>query len=145
MSTWNYDVIIPREAEEIFEFTIGGGESLVLYGAEDFGEILSWINLVDLSLEVVPSCRESLHACLDWFGTNRERVEVSLSILRDARAKINDPLYAALLNPSTEYRMLAERVRDGRSGLRRPYHPTRFLSLSCGNFLSEDTYESKKF
>ena len=107
-----YDVVISREAEEIFEFTISCGESLLLYGADDFAQILSWINLVDLSLEVVPVCRESLHVCLDWNGTNRERVEVALSILRDAGQKLHSPLYASLLTPSPAYRMLIERIRN---------------------------------
>lgn len=134
----HYDVVIPREAEEVFDYTINGGESLLLYGVEDFSEIVSWINLADLALELVPSCRESLLTCIDWFGTNRQRVEVCLSVLRDARAKINDPLYAALLNPSKEYRMLMDRVCDGRTGLGRSYYPSHPLSLSCRDFYSEE-------
>ena len=106
----DYDLVVPREAKEVLNFTIQVGQSLLQYGVEDFGEILSWINLADLSLEVIPSCRESLNSCLDWNATNRERVQVALSILRDARGKVHNPLYAALLHPSESYRMLMERV-----------------------------------
>ena len=118
-----YDVVVPREAEEIFDFTITGGESLLHYGVDDFSEIVSWINLADLALELVPSCRESLHTCIDWYGTNRERVEVALSILRDARTKVNDPLYGALLHPSKDYRMLMERVDGWSVDISRPNYP----------------------
>ena len=125
-----YDIVAPHEAEEILNYTIDGGESLLLYGADDFGQILSWINLADLSLELIPSCRESLNSCLDWDGTNRERVEVALSILRDARQKLHDPFYTTLRNPSDAYWMLIERVcgrKRASSGLR---HSTRPAGLS---------------
>jgi hypothetical protein len=122
MSTLNCNIVIRREAEEILDFTIQQGESLLLYGAEDFGVILSWINLADLSLEVIPSFRDSLHECLDWFGTNRQRVEVALTILRDARQKLHSRIHASLLRPSKEYRMLIERlVSDGRAASGSPY------------------------
>jgi hypothetical protein len=113
MSTLNCNIVIRREAEEILDFTIQQGQSLLLYGAEDFGVILSWINLVDLTLEAVPSCRESLHECIDWFGTNRQRVEVALTILRDARQKLHTRIHASLPSPSKDYRMLIERVVPG--------------------------------
>jgi hypothetical protein len=112
MSTLNCNIVIRREAEEILDFTIQLGESLLQYGAEDFGEILSWINLVDLTLEAVPSCRESLHECLDWFGTNKERVQLALTILRDAQQKLYGPLYMSLPAPSPEYRMLIAKLSD---------------------------------
>jgi hypothetical protein len=122
MSTLNYNIVIRREAEEILNFTIQLGESLLQYGVEDFGEILSWINLADLALEVVPSCRDSLHGCLDWFGTNRQRVEVALTILRDGRQKLRARIHASLLGPSKEYRMLIERVvSEGRAVSGRAY------------------------
>lgn len=133
-----YDVIVPREAEEALEYTISGGEDLLLYGVDDFSEILSWINLVDVTLEVVPACRESLHLCLDWFSSNRERVEVSLTILRDARGKIRDPLYAALLNPSKEYRVLIERVSGGRASVDRAWRLPNPRSLSSRDFFLEE-------
>jgi hypothetical protein len=145
MSNWNYDVIIPREAEEVFDYTISGGESLLLYGVEDFSEIVSWINLADLTLEFVPSCRESLHTCIDWFGSNRERVEVTLAILRDARSKVHDFRYAALLGPSRKHRMLIERVCGRGAACGSPYHPTSPGSLSCRDFSSEGTNESKSY
>lgn len=135
MSVLTYDVVAPREAEEILNYTIDGGESLLIYGVDDFSEILSWINLTDLALEFIPSCRDSLHTCLDWFGTNRERVEVGLSILRDARSKIYNPLYFGLYEPSTEYQMLVERVCGGRAGSGIPCHRNPPLSLSDGNLV----------
>lgn len=115
-----YDVVVPREAEEILNFTIQQGETLLLYGAGDFSEILSWINLADLALEILPSCRESLNSCLDWNATNRMQVEVALSILRDAIGKVHNPLYSALLHPSEAYRMLVERISDGSPVSRSP-------------------------
>jgi hypothetical protein len=135
MSVLTYDVVAPREAEEILDYTIDGGESLLLYGVDDLSEIVSWLNLTDLALEFIPSCRESLHTCLDWFGTNRERVEVGLSILRDARGKIYNPLYFGLYEPTTEYQMLIERVCGGRVASGIPCHPNPPRSLSCRNFV----------
>jgi hypothetical protein len=118
----NHNIVIAREAEEILDFTIQQGEFLLLYGAGDFSEILSWINLADLSLEVVPSCQESLNSCLDWFGANRQRVEVALTILRDARQKLHSRIHASLRNPSKDYRILIERVvSDGRAVSGSPY------------------------
>jgi len=108
-----YDVVLPREAEEVLDFTISCGKTLLLYGADDFSEILSWINLADLALEILPSCRESLNSCLDLNATNRVRVEFALSILRDAMSKVHNPLYTTLLSPSEAYRMLVERISDG--------------------------------
>ncbi|MGO9570403.1 MAG: hypothetical protein ACLP5H_22960 [Desulfomonilaceae bacterium] len=130
MSIYYYDIVAPREAEEVLNYTIDGGESLVLYGADDFGQILSWINLADLALEFIPSCRESLHTCIDWFGSNRERVEVGLSILRDARAKVHNPLYFGLYQPTTEYQMLIERVCSRRAASGSQYYPSEARSLS---------------
>lgn len=106
----HYDVVLPSEAESCLDYTISGGESLLLYGVDDFGQILSWLNLADLSLEFVPSCRDSLNTCIDWFGTNRDRVEVAMTILRDARSKVHNLRYFGLYKPSTEYRMLIQRV-----------------------------------
>jgi hypothetical protein len=114
MSRLNYNIVIAREAEEILDFTIQQGESLLLYGVEDFGEILSWIHLADLALETLPSCRESLNSCLDRNATNRYRVEVAISILRDAMGKVRNPLYGALVNPSMEYLILIERISDAK-------------------------------
>jgi len=128
-----YDVVLPREAEAVLNYTISGGESLLLYGVEDFSEILSWINLADLSLEFVPSCRESLHTCIDWYGTNRERVEVTLTILRDARTKVHNPRHAALLNPEEAHRMLVERVcGKGSASARTVRRPEVFLLEDSG-------------
>ncbi len=124
MSIFPYDMVVPHEAEEILNYTIDGGESLLLYGVDDFSEIVGWINLADLSLEFVPSCRESLHTCIDWFATNRERVEVALAILRDARRKIYNPLYFGVYQPTTAYLMLIERVCDGRPPSGSLFHPT---------------------
>lgn len=145
MSIFPYDVVVPRQAEEVLDYTITGGESLLLYGVDDFSEIVGWINLADLTLELVPSCRESLHTCIDWYGTNRERVEVTLAILRDARNKVHNPLYFALYQPSTAYRMLVERVCGSRASSASPYHPTSQGSLSCRDSSSEETYESKNY
>jgi hypothetical protein len=136
---------MPSEAEEVFDYTISGGESLLLFGVEDFSEIVSWINLADLTLEFVPSCRESLHACLDWYGTNRGRVEVTLAILRDARSKVHDFRYAALLGPSRQHRMLIERVCGRGAVFGNPYHPTSPGGLSCRDFSSEEIHESKNY
>ena len=122
MYGFRYDVVVPEEAEVVFEYTITAGESLLLYGVEDFSQILSWLNVADLSLELVPSCRDSFRSCFDWDGTNRERVEIALSILRDARKKIHNPLYAALLHPSRDYWILMERV-SGRSVGPRLHNP----------------------
>jgi hypothetical protein len=133
-----YDVVIPRQAQAVLDYTIDGGESLLLYGTEDFGQILTWINLADLSLEVVPTCRESLNNCLDWFSTNRERVEVGLSILRDARQKLHDPLHASLFKPSLAYQMLIESVCDGKTVLSSPYYPSHSPSLSLRKFFLEE-------
>ena len=128
-----YDIVLPHEAEEVLDYTISGGESLLLYGAEDFSEILSWINLADLSLEFVPSCRESFHCCIDWYGTNRERVEVALTILRDARTKVHKPLYFGLYRPTREYWMLIERVCGKGSGSARTVRrPEVFLLSDSG-------------
>ena len=113
MSIYSYDFVTPTEAREVLDYTITGGDSLLRYGVEDFGQIMSWINLADLALEIVPSCRASLNVCLDWYATNRERVEVTLTVLRDARDKAHSPLYADFLNPSQAYRMLMERACDG--------------------------------
>jgi len=135
------DFVIPCEAEEVIDYTINGGESLLLYGVDDFSEIVSWINLADLTLEFVPSCRESLHACIDWYATNRERVELTLAILRDARSKVHDLRYAALLGPSRKHRMLVERVCGRGAVPGKPCHPTAPGSLSC----TEETYESKNY
>ena len=115
MSVLTYDVVAPREAEEVLNYTIDGGESLLLYGVDDFSEILSWINLADLSLEFIPSCRDSLHTCLDWYRHEQGTSRGGLSILRDARSKIYNPLYFGLYEPSTEYQMLVERVCGGRA------------------------------
>ena len=127
MMSIHYDVVIPREAEEVLNYTISGGESLVLFGVDNFSEILSWLNLADLALEFVPSCRESLYTCLDWFGTNRDRVEVTLTILRDARTKVHNPRYFGLYRPTREYRMLIERVCGGRTDPRTIRGPEVFL------------------
>jgi hypothetical protein len=107
-----YDVVVQREAQAVLDFAISGGEALLLYGVDDSSEILNWINLADLALEIIPLCRESLHSCVDSYSTNRERVQVALSILRDATEKVNDPLYATLLHPSTDYRMLVEGISN---------------------------------
>jgi hypothetical protein len=133
-----YDVVAPREAQAVLDYTIDGGESLLIYGTEDFGQILTWINLADLSLELVPTCRESLNECLDWFSTNRERVEVALTILRDARHKIHDSRSASLFKPSPAYRMLIERVCDGKTVLSSPYYPSHSPSLSLRKFFLEE-------
>jgi hypothetical protein len=133
-----YDVVIPREAEEILDFTIQRGESLLLYGVGDFSEILSWINLADLALEIIPSCRESLNSCLDWNATNRERVEVALSILRDAMGKVRNPLYGALLNPSMEYLMLIERICGPRVACPGRHDSRHLLCLSFRDSLGEE-------
>ncbi len=133
-----YDVVVPREAEEILDFTIQQGESLLLYGAGDFSEILSWINLADLALEILPSCRESLNSCLDWNATNRMRVEVALSILRDAMGKIYSPLYSALLHPSEAYLMLTERICGARVASTGRYDSHQLLRLSLRDCLEEE-------
>jgi hypothetical protein len=145
MSIYYDVVVIPREAEQALDYTIQAGESLVLYGADDFGQVLSWLNLADLALEFVPSCRESLHECIDWFGTHRARVELTLSILRDARTKVHDPLHFGLYEPTAEYRMLIERVCGRRAVSGSPYHSTNPGSLSYRDFSSEETNESKSF
>jgi hypothetical protein len=139
MSIFTYDVVIPREAEEILDFTIQQGESLLRYGAEDFGQILTRLNLADLTLEIIPSCRESLYECLDWFATNRERIETALAILRDATTRVHNPLYAALLHPSDDYRALMERVLGrGSPVFNGGRHPSLPRSLSCRDFSLEE-------
>jgi hypothetical protein len=71
-----------------------------------------------------------LHECLDWFGTNRQRVEVALTVLRDARQKLHSRIHASLLRPSKEYRILIERVvSDGRV-------------VSCSPYLSDSSVKS---
>jgi hypothetical protein len=129
-----YNTVAPHESKEVFDYTISGGEDLLIFGVDDFSQIVSWINLVDLTLEVVPTCRESLHTCLNWFGTNRERVELSLTILRDARKKLHNPLYVSLLSPSPTYRMLIERLCGGRSTFGSQHYPSETTSLSCRDF-----------
>lgn len=133
-----YDVVLPREAEEVLDFTISCGKTLLLYGAGDFSEILSWINLADLALEILPSCRESLNSCLDWNATNRERVEVALSILRDAMSKVHNPLYSTLLHPSEAYRMLTERICGARDASTGRYDSHQLLRLSLRDCLEEE-------
>ena len=134
----HYYVVLTSEAEDVLDFTIIEGESLLTYGVEDFSQIMSWINLADLSLELMPSCRESLNSCLDWDATNRERVEVALSVLRDARRKLDNPLYTVLLNPSRVYRMLIERICDRRRVFSSPRNPARPSGLSYRDFLLEE-------
>jgi|WetSurMetagenome_2_1015567.scaffolds.fasta_scaffold397404_2 hypothetical protein len=133
-----YDVVVPREAEAILDFTIQAGESLLTQGVADFGEILSWINIADLSLEVVPSCRESLNSCLDWNGTNGQRVDIALSILRDAMSKIDNPLYSALLRPSEAYLMLIDRVCGPRIACTYQFHHRHLSCLSLRDYLEEE-------
>jgi len=138
MHALSCDFVIPCEAERVFDYTINGGEALLMFGVDDFGQILSWVNLADLALELVPSCRESLHSCVDWYATNRERVEITLTILRDARSKVHDLRYAALLGPSKEHRMLIERVCGRRGPFGSSCHPSHPRSLSVTKASSEE-------
>jgi hypothetical protein len=100
-------IIFVEEAEEVLQATIQRGESLLLKGVDHVSEVMSWFNLSHLSLEYVPSCQHSLTLlCLDGCGSNRQLVEIGLSILRDALNKIHSPVFFSLAPPSEEYQAL---------------------------------------
>jgi hypothetical protein len=76
-------------------------------GVDHVSEVMGWFNLAHLSLEYVPSCQSSLTLlCLDGRGSNKQLVELGLSILRDAVNKIHSPVYFSLAPPSEPYRAL---------------------------------------
>ena len=107
MSRLSPNIIFVQEAEEVLEATVERGESLLLNGVDHFSDVMSWLNLAHLSLEFVPSCQSSFDSlCLDDRGSNREIVEIGLSILRDAVKKAHSPLYFSLSPPSHDYQAL---------------------------------------
>ena len=74
---------------------------------------MSWLNLGHLSLEYVPSCQSSLDSlCLDGRGSNRQVVEIGLSILRDGLRKVHSPCYFSLSGPSEAYQALVRFYRN---------------------------------
>jgi hypothetical protein len=107
MSRLNPNIIFVQEAEEVLEATVQRGESLLVNGVDHFSDVMSWLNLAHLSLEFVPSCQSSFDSlCLDGRGSNREIVEIGLSILRDGLRKIHSPVYFSLSPPSHDYQAL---------------------------------------
>jgi hypothetical protein len=116
MPGFESEFITIGESENVIHCAISEGETLLNYGTGDLSEIVSWFNLAQVALEMVPACLDSLQTlCFDWRQSNRERVEIAVSILRDAARKIRNPLYFGVYEPSPEYRMLIERVSRGSS------------------------------
>ena len=107
MSRLNPNIIFVQEAEEVMKATIERGEFLLMNGVDHFSDVMSWLNLAHLSLEVVPSCQSSFNSlCVEGDGSNRQSVEIGLSILRDAVKKIHSPIYFSLTSPSEAYQSL---------------------------------------
>lgn len=107
MSRLNPDIIYVLEAEEVLKATIQRGESLLQNGVDHFSDVMSWLNLAGVSLELVPVCQRSFNSlCFYEHRTNRQIVEIGLSILRDALAKIHSPIYFSFNSPSEEYKAL---------------------------------------
>jgi len=107
MSKLNPNIIFVQEAEEVLAATVQRGESLLLNGIDHFSDVMSWLNLAHLSLEYVPSCQGSFDSlCLDGRGSNRDILEIGLSILRDAVKKVHSPVYFSLSPPSHDYQAL---------------------------------------
>ena len=107
MSRLNPGIIDAQEAERVLEATIQRGESLLQNGVDHLSDVMSWLNLAAVSLELVPVCQRSFNSlCFYEHRTNRQIVEVGLSILRDALTKIHSPIYFSFDSPSEEYKAL---------------------------------------
>ena len=105
--------VTAEEAQRVISFALMMAESLLEDDADHFQDLDRILKLSSTALETVPSCSTMISGpCRSAILTPREMLEKCVDQLREGYAKVIEPEYARLDDPSVEYLVLLRLVED---------------------------------